>query len=429
MNRVARESFVRLHRLVDKLFFAQTSLDRGVYPSGVISDDLARHALPEHQFDTLTFSQNQLVSIPYHQFYSREFQAIESELDFLLTQDLEEGLLVFIRLVKQTCKTNDWSQLERQWLEHIHLTDRYVWSFGPVEALSDHLFHSKRFFTALLLEKDFDKERIVDTILQEVSAFHRALPVSGSITPAKTHFLLGNIVSWGGELEHEVVVGWSRPESTDLLRQYGTVKQVFLNILQKKIDEIYVPIAKIIFTGQQQERAVRFLQSSLYIGIFLHELCHTIGKFEGYRDRLGDCYPTLEETRTDFTAYLFARYLEDKGILSKGFAADMVLGYFAVHLHMLLVYQQTGRRLPYANTCFYFFGVLQDILGVTGEGIITFFDESEVQKRMEKAAVELLRLAKEEEKSAVRQVFLPNLTALSLVDILKEKGIVVDPIF
>jgi len=259
----------------------------------------------------------------------------------------------YLDAIRAALHANTWGGVEEAWLRSLPAAPKLIWNFGPIESVSDTLHGHKRFFSSILLEVSPVYASLTEAIYSHIDAFFQQLPVPGSIPPQKIRIFVGNALSWGGELKRLYVSGLSRPERVDLLEQYGSVKQIFLNNMQTKMEQLYIPLAEAVLAPGHKEQTVSFLKHNYGIALTLHEVCHTIGKFAGYRERMGAKYNLFEEARTDFLAYAFARFLEERKALPPGFTHDMLMAKMVVGLHMLHVYRSTGLRKGYADLlCF-----------------------------------------------------------------------------
>lgn len=333
--------------IVNDIYRKQISNNnQGVYPDNVLQHKDITSIKKTNQFTNFCISNKDLIEIPYSKFYLENLNSIKIELDKILTiSDLDSNFSKYIKRISEQIFTNDWISIEKSFLQNWN--SEIIWNFGPIESMSDKYYGYKRYFSALTMKRNIDY-KFVENLCSYVDEFIKSFTSTNFMKPASTKILVGDKISQSGEIAIINPSGWSRPENLDLANEFGTIKQLYTNTLTDKVDNIYIPLLDSLDSKFSIKDALKkFFHKNYLIIVALHEISHTIGKFNSYRQRLGNAYNSIEEIKTDFVAYKFARYLEEYRILEKDFTKNMIKCNFIVGLDMRRIYLSENIRKPY----------------------------------------------------------------------------------
>ena len=138
-----------------------------------------------------------------------------------------------------------------------------------------------------------------------------------------------------GDLRHGYqAVADNLPNDPRIHQEKGTKKIFFKNFMDARVDDVILPIAKILMRPDQAAKASAegYLASTL-----LHEISHELGpafarrngKQVDIREAIGPAYSGLEEAKADVTGMFGLKWLVDHGALPKDRLPEYYSSYVA----------------------------------------------------------------------------------------------------
>ncbi len=415
--------FTKLGKLSDQLYREQILGSVPVYPEHFSLDRIRRLKKLGSSYDCLVESGGRQYTVGYNHAYRDVLLQAELIFEKLLETKGNSFSKPYIKAVTKAIRDNSWAEADEVWLaEHLKKDFEYVLFFGPAESYSDTVWATKKFFAFTALKIDQDLEKIYRGWVEELKPFYASIPELRQLPVAKVRLLAGELVSHGGELKKLGSVGWSRPDTDRLLNSHGSVKQLFVNKIFEKVGQLYLPATKLLFGKEQASELSKYFKEQYVSAVALHELCHTVGKFPGYKERMGAHYNSFEELRAESLAHILAKYLEQKQKLPKGFGFRMALGELVVGSHMALVYRKLGIRKAYADMQKAFARILAENMKFEGKKI-SLAKSEQMEEKLLRLGKEMLVWAKKGQTDKYLKLTKGNLLAESLTVKLSSVGL------
>lgn len=406
--------FTKLGKLSDQLYREQILGSVPVYPEHFSLEKIRRLKKLGSSYDCLVESGGKQYEVGFNHAYRDTLLQVELIFARLLESRSGSFSKPYVKAVMEAIRNNSWAEADEVWLaEHLKKDFEYVLFFGPAESYSDTVWATKKFFAFTALKIDHDLEKLYRSWIVELKHFYASIPELRQLPVAKVRLLAGDLVCHGGELKKLGSVGWSRPDTDRLLNLHGSVKQLFVNKIFEKVEQLYLPATKLLFQKEQASELTKYFKEQYVSAVALHELCHTVGKFLGYKERMGAHYNSFEELRAESLAHILAKYLEQKQKLPKGFGFRMALGELVVGSHMALVYRKLGIRKAYADMQRAFARILGEVVSYDGKKIELIKPE-QIESLLVDLGKEMLAWAKKGQADKYLKLTKSNLLAEQL---------------
>ena len=302
------------------------------YPTNLTKKDLKK--LSKNPFSVVTKKDKNISEIPYNIYYKNNIKQIINTLNQLEASFKNKKVWSdYIKTIKRGFLKDAWEDVEKEFLKmNLNKNEQFVLNIGPIESVHDSLLGTKKFYTLVFGEVDKQKTEQVNKIVKNLGI-------------KNTKVLIENILFWSGELKALRASGWSRPENPKLIKNIGTVKQLFLFNIENKANNLYIPLLKIVNNGKNA-KIKNYLKEKYYLNVLFHELGHTIKKPKDAQTRLGKYYNGVEEARAEIQSYNIALDQGDKINLD---IESFIITSLITFAHMHWIYKNKNIRKPYSQ--------------------------------------------------------------------------------
>ncbi|MGQ9818563.1 MAG: dipeptidyl-peptidase 3 family protein [Candidatus Kapaibacteriales bacterium] len=289
----------------------------------------------ESQYTIVVRVKGKLKAIPYSKAYPKiEKMAIKLEESASYCDD--ENLRKYLLLRAKALRTDDYFESDLAWMNVKNSNIDVV--IGPIENYQDEMFNYKTAFEAMVMVKDIEGSKMLETFQNNIDYFESNLPYDKKYIrkSAGTGNILQvmNIIYFGGDCQAGTkTIANSLPNDPRVHELKGGKKTMFKNVMEAKFDKILVPIAREILDPSLLSK----LNKESFISfVTLHEVSHTLGRGFVYgndslsvRKALKDKYSAIEECKADVLGLYNHKHLFDKGLISKEFLEKTIITYVA----------------------------------------------------------------------------------------------------
>jgi hypothetical protein len=138
-----------------------------------------------------------------------------------------------------------------------------------------------------------------------------------------------------GDLRHGYqAVADNLPNDPRIHQEKGSKKIFFKNFMDARVNNIVLPLAKLLMRDDQAQLAS---MDGYLTATILHEICHALGPAYArtsagradIRESIGPAYAGLEEAKADTVGLLSLTWLMDKGVFPKSRANEVYASYVA----------------------------------------------------------------------------------------------------
>jgi hypothetical protein len=318
---------------------------RALYPRGLTRERIEQYVKthPEKRgqiyspYTVVRWQGNDLVGIPYHEFYRSELEKAASSLRDAAGLSADAAFANFLRLRADALLTDDYYKSDVAWLD---LKDpKFDLIFAPYETYLDDLLGVKTSYgAAILIREDAESRKLAD-FQKYVPELQDALPLLSPDRPSKQDHLTPMEVMDSpfrtGDLRHGYqAVADNLPNDPKIHQEKGTKKIFFKNFMDARVEYIVLPIARKLMRPDQ---AAKVSEDGYLAGVLLHEIAHELGPVYARRgeqqisinEAIGPAYGGLEEAKADVVGMFGLKWLVDKGALPKIRLAEYYDSYVA----------------------------------------------------------------------------------------------------
>lgn len=194
---------------------------------------------------------------------------------------------------------------------------------GPVETHEDNFLHIKAAFEGYLLLKDEELSSKIQHYADLIGDFHKCIPCDESYKleekAINADFGVYNIINYSGYANAGGKnISINRPYDLQVLKEYGSKKLQFKNVMEAKFNSILLPIANIMMDASQAEliNSDIFFESNV-----LYEIAEQLGYHKTLdnkiiKDELKDYYTIIEKIRSDIVRLFLVPELYKAGQIS-----------------------------------------------------------------------------------------------------------------
>ena len=316
-----------------------------LYPKGMtraqIEDYVAQHqASKSGVYDPYTVverSNGALTTSPYHVRYKQFLEPMARDLRDAAALTPDAAFARFLRLRADALLTDNYYDSDIAWLDLQNPKIDII--FAPYETYLDDLLGIKTSYGASILIRNEEESRKLAVYQKYVPDIQEALPIDVAAKPSKRGHLTPMEVMdapyRAGDLRHGYqAVADNLPNDPRIHQEKGTKKIFFKNFMDARVDDVILPIAKILMRPDQAAKASAegYMASTL-----LHEISHELGpafarrggKQVDVREAIGPAYSGLEEAKADVTGMFGLKWLVDHGALPKDRLPEYYSSYVA----------------------------------------------------------------------------------------------------
>jgi len=190
---------------------------------------------------------------------------------------------------------NNYAQNEILWITKGPFKFNFI--IGPVERYLDRLFFKKCAYQAWvgILDKQRTKkaEKFRDIIL---ASRRKILSGTAKIELPKMRVEINKTVCFSGLIADNMFTGTNLPNDMGLMKKYGSRLIIFATSLDFKFKKDQLPIFETVFCKDLQNK---YSVEELYEGslrcILLHEIAHSLIRYQDAEERLGNLFPVFDE--------------------------------------------------------------------------------------------------------------------------------------
>ena len=376
------------------IFTLQISASHGVYRGDYEAFLTANPEYITDEFSVLEVDKTSHKEIPYNIAYQKEFLNAKGITENILAriEDIRDIPWDTIRWKAQyealidAFTKNSWLYAEKAFLDY-DKNNPFLLSLGPIETYHDKVRGTKRFFSCIFMQKEYEQWQYEKmwAQLQELTRSHTP-PIPYQASTRSAHLFVGNVLVGSGEVPKLQAEAWSRPESAVTAKECGSVKMLMLNTFDEKLPRLYEYTKQFLQHCDKahlfEETLLSRLPELLKLNLILHEFGHTYLKTEFSSERLAEYYSLLEEPRAEINSLYLAKRLEEHGALEEDttlllFLSDLFLFSFKYERFIEL-----GMREEYLfSTSYWYFSALNGNLITIDQGSI-FFELETLRKEL-----------------------------------------------
>ena len=259
-----------------------------------------------------------LAIIAYNEVYKEELEKIHELM--IKASELTENKQFsnYLKLRAEAMLNDKYIESEEAWMQV--KDNKLDFLVGPVETRLDNFFHVKAAYETFVLIRNVELSEKANSYAQLLSKFQQCLPMDKSYKqkPLTQDIDFGvydavyyaGISNFGGKM-----LSLNRPHDVQVLKKFGSRKMMFKNVMDAKLNNIAMPIAKIMIDPSQ----AHLISSNAFIEAnLLYEIGDKLGfnktlKGEKVEDALKDYFTIIDKTRSDLVRLYLAKELEKLG--------------------------------------------------------------------------------------------------------------------
>ena len=303
---------------------------------------------------------------PYNKAYTEEL----NEISILLRKATElsdnQSFSDYLKAKADALISNKYYDSEVAWRE---VKDNKIdFLLGPVETYEDNFLQIKAAFESYILIKDEEASKKLQYYSELVDEFQQCIPCDESYK--KKHkaidaeFGVYNIINYSGYANAGGKnISINRPYDLQVLREYGSKKLQFKNVMKAKFDNILSPIANIMIDSSQAKliNAEIFFESNI-----LYEIAEQLGfhktlSDKNIKDELKDYYTIIEKTRSDIVRLFLVPELYKAGQIPE----EDIEKHYITYVSNLFRIVRLGDAEAQAKADMIIFNFLQDNKAIT----------------------------------------------------------------
>lgn len=280
---------------------------------------------------------SELIGIPYSTEYKSFVERGAAALRAAADLSNDPAFAKFLRLRADGLLKDDYYPSDLQWMDLN--APKFDVIMGPYETYLDDLLGVKTSFSAAILIRNEAESAKLALYQKYVPEIQDALPLRAADRPSKKGHLTPMEVMDApfrtGDLLHGYqAVADNLPNDPRIHQAKGTKKIFFKNFMDARVNEVILPLARLVMRADQASRASAegYMASTV-----LHEICHGLGptysrvsgKQVDIREAIGPVYSALEEAKADVTGMFGLKWLMDHGALQKSRTEEYYASYVA----------------------------------------------------------------------------------------------------
>ena len=270
----------------------------------------------------------------YHNAYKEDLEKI-SEL-MLKASELtdNEQFATYLKARAEALLIDKYLASDQAWMQV--KDNKLDFLIGPVETRLDNFFHNKAAYETYVLIRNEKLSEKAKSYARLLTNFQQCLPMDKSYKeqPLTQDIDFGvydavyyaGISNYGGKM-----LSLNRPYDIQVLKKYGSRKMMFKNVMDAKLNNILMPIAKIMIDSTQ----VNMITSNAFSEEnLLYEIGDKLGfnktlKGDKVKDALKDYYTIIDKTRADLVKLYLAKELKNLGEIDASQLEQHYLTYVA----------------------------------------------------------------------------------------------------
>ncbi len=266
-----------------------------------------------------------LTTVPYHVEWNASLQKAATALREAAALSDDQAFASFLRLRADALLSDDYYKSDIAWMD---LKDpKFDIIFAPYETYLDEMLAVKTSYGGAVLIRNDAETAKLKLYQKYVPEIQEALPLPPEDLPSKRGLLTPMEVMdspfRSGDLRHGYeAVADNLPNDPRIHVRKGSKKIFFKNFMDARVDEIILPLAKLVMKANQ---AAKVSADGYLTFTILHEISHGLGpafahvdgKQMDINEAIGPTYSGLEEAKADVVGMYGLKWLVDHGALPK----------------------------------------------------------------------------------------------------------------
>ena len=309
---------------------------------------------------------------PYNRAYEQELNKISVLLKKAAELSDNKSFSKYLISRADALISNKYFDSEVAWMDIKNSNIDFL--IGPVETYEDNFLQIKAAFESYILLKDNELSDKMQHYAELVDAFQQCIPCDESYKKAQkainAEFGVYYILNYSGYANvGGKNISINRPYDLQVLKEYGSKKLQFKNVMEAKFDNILLPIANIMIEASQ----VKLINADIFFkSTMLYEIAEQLGfhktlSSKNIKDELKDYYTIIEKTRSDIVRLLLVSELYKAGQITE----EDIKKHYITYVSNLFRIVRLGDAETQAKADMIIFNYLQDNKAIirTEEGL------------------------------------------------------------
>lgn len=407
----------------NKPFVGSESMPPGrtLYPKDATREEIEAYAKAHPERRAALYSPYTVVvrrgkdldAVPYHVHYQPFVGQAAASLRQAADLSDDAAFAGFLRLRAAALLNDDYYASDIAWID---LKDpKFDVIFGPYETYLDELLGIKTAYgAAVMIRNDVESQKLA-VFQKYVADWQDSLPLAPEDRPSvrghATPMEVMDAPFRGGDLRHGYqAVAVNLPNDPRIHQEKGTKKIFFKNFMDARVNEIILPLAKIVMAPDQAALASA---EGYLAGTLMHEIAHGLGprfvrirmesgiiRSDGtrtvtqrtvdrdIREAIGPIFSALEEAKADVVGMVGLRWLIDRGAMPK----DRLPEYYASYLAGMFRTIRFGTAEAHGQAELMEFNYLSERGAITRVSGRYRFESSRMPEALDALAKELLEI-------------------------------------
>jgi hypothetical protein len=318
---------------------------RALYPAGITRQEIEAYvaAHPEKKsqiyspYTVIKRQGQELIAVPYHVEYAQWLKPAAAALREAATLSPDKAFADFLRLRADALLTDDYYKSDLAWLDLDN--PKFDIIFAPYETYLDDLLGVKTSYGAAVMIRNQAESAKLATYMKFVPQIQEALPLAPEDKPSmqghSTPMEVMDTPFRGGDLRHGYqAVADNLPNDPRIHQEKGTKKLFFKNFMDARVNNIVLPIGKLLM---REDQAALASMDGYMAAVIMHEISHGLGPAyartsagqAAINESLGPIYGGVEEAKADVVGLFALNWLMDKGVMNKEAAPEIYASYVA----------------------------------------------------------------------------------------------------
>jgi Peptidase family M49 len=315
-----------------------------LYPAGITRQEIEAYVAAHPEAKEQIYSRYtvirrrgaELVAVPYHVEYAPWLKPAAIALREAAALSPDKPFADFLRLRADALLTDDYYKSDLAWLDLQN--PKFDIIFAPYETYLDGLLGVKASYGAAVMIRNQAESAKLDTYMKYVPDIQEALPLAAEDKPSmqghSTPMEVMEAPFRGGDLRHGYqAVADNLPNDPRIHQEKGTKKIFFKNFMDARVNDIVLPIGKMLM---REDQAALASMDGYMAAVLMHEISHGLGPAfartsagqADIRQSIGPAYSGLEEAKADVVGLYGLNWLMEKGVLPK----EKDVTYYASHV-------------------------------------------------------------------------------------------------
>jgi hypothetical protein len=312
---------------------------RALYPVGLTREQIeayvAKHPEKKAQiYSPYTVIKRQgaeLIAVPYHIEYRTWLLPAAAALKEAAALSPDKAFANFLRLRAEALVTDDYYKSDLAWLDLDN--PKFDIIFAPYETYLDDVLGVKTSYGAALMIRNEEESARLAMFMKYVPDIQDALPLKPEDRPSmqghKEPMEVMDTPLRGGDLRHGYqAVADNLPNDARIHQEKGSKKIFFKNFMDARVNNVVLPIGKLLM---REDQAAQASMDGYLSAVIMHEICHALGPAYArtssgqaeIRASLGPVFSAVEEAKADMVGLFALNWLMEKGVFPKERAPEV----------------------------------------------------------------------------------------------------------